>query len=319
MKKRSISLCNLTGMAVGLIVAAGMVTQSSANVVMALTFDEPPQAQGTSTPFLTADISGSNNNGYVHDGPGATPPFNGPAFSGFNPINTQFAPAAGDANTPAGPFGGGPGHYMAVMSGDYVEVTPPGTPGQTPNNDLSFAGDFTVEFWFRTSEQTFQMFALDDSVGTRNTIKFWMQGGAGPGKVSLNLNGVEGEGPFLLTDNTYNDAQWHHVAAVRDATAGMGYLHMDGGLVNGGETKSAAVNGTWTWSEPYTGGGSAAYRFNGSGDNAWRSIFQVDDLRISTIARTEAELGFHAPIPEPASLALLLVGAGLLNVFRRRR
>jgi hypothetical protein len=261
---------------------------------MALTFDEPERSSGTSLPFQTGDNSGNGNHGFIYDGPGGQIPFDGPAFNaGGSPQFSNFAPEAGGGSTPAGPFGGGSGSYMALL-GDYVEVTPPGTPGQTPGGDLTFTGDFTVEFWFRTGEQTFQMFALDDGAVT-GTIKFFMQGGAGPGKVSLNLNGDQGEGPFLLSANTYNDTQWHHVAAVRDATAGTGTLHIDGGAINGGETISAAVDSSWTFSEPY----ALSYRFNGSGDNAFRSIAQFDELRISDVALTEAQLGFHGTIAGP--------------------
>ena len=289
----SASFGRAAGVALGLMAVSDATTGAFAATLMALTFDESPRPAGTSLPFQTADISGNGNHGYIYDLAGGQVPFDGPAFLNNNPQFTQFAPESGDAHGPAGPFGGGTGHFLNVL-GDYVEVTPPGMPGQTPNNDLSFSGDFTVEFWFRTGEQTFQLFALDDAA-TRNTIKFFLQGGAGPGKVSLNLNGVEGEGPFLLSANTYDDTQWHHVAAVRDAIAGTGTLHIDGGAVNGGETITQPVNASWTFSEPY----ASSYRFNGSGDNAFRSIVQFDELRISDVALTEAQLGFHGTIVTP--------------------
>jgi hypothetical protein len=309
----------ITGIAAGVVLAAGLATESSANVVMALPFDEPeqPGAGQTPLPFQTADISGNGNHGWIYDGPGGQIALDGPAFPGCCPSFTNFEKEDGTGNGPAGPFGGGPGHYLGIF-GDYVELTPPGSPGVTPNGDLSFgAGDFTVEYWFRTGEHTFSMLALDSAASpVRDTIRFFMEGGGNAGKIAVNLNSVESEGPHFLTSNAYNDNAWHHAAIVRNTATGMGHLHLDGGAANGGETIDRVVNSAWTWSEPY----DFSYRINGTGDNAFRSIWQIDELRVSTIARSESQLGFHGTIvPEPASLALLLIGAGLLKVVRRRK
>ena len=314
MKKRSISLCNLTGMAVGLIVAAGVVTQSSANVVMALTFDEGPQLNTAPKPFTTADVSGSGNPGFIQDD-GAQPLFGGDAFSaGGGPQIPNFELSDGTGNGPAGPFGpGSSGSYFNLYV-NHIDLTPAGTPGQTPNNDLTFTDDFTVEFWFRTGENAFNLFQLNQANSVVGVIGFFLNSN---GTIEMKLNSDTTEyGGLSSVGVAYNDNQWHHLAGVRDATAGTATMYIDGGAANGGQTVPfGAVGGADTFSEPW----SFAHRVNGWGDNGRKSIWQIDDLRISTTARTEAELGFHAPIPEPASLALLLIGAGLLSAVRRRK
>ena len=316
MNKKSVCVCRIVGVAAGLMVVAGAATSSSAATIMAVPFDESPQPTNTPLPFQTADISGRENHIYIHDlaASATRRPFDqSTAFDIIlNPIATQFSPESGVGNGPAGPFGDGPGHFIGVH-GDYIELTPPGTPGETPNNDLTFTNDFTIEFWFRTGEQAFMMFALGDNPAVTNSIMIFMQGGAGPGKVSANVNAWQSEGPFLLSEkNIYSNWEWHHVALVRDTTAETASLILDGGADAGGETITDTVDPSWTFNEPY----GWMYRLNGRGDNSALSIVSYDELRISDVALAESELGFFGTIvPQPISISGIAQSNGMVEVL----
>ncbi len=151
----------------------------------------------------------------------------------------------------------------------------------TAPTDVAYdlGNDFTVEAWFRRSGSP----ATDEAIiergnGTDRTFLLYVEGGGTRVSAIVSRNGVDryvGGGSVNVTDGA-----WHHVALTVDA-ANNQRIYVDGvqqgapfalgGPVNGGSGDQVAI-GRY--------GNSSAGFFNG----------QIDDVRISDVARTAPEL-----------------------------
>ncbi|MCC6424445.1 MAG: PEP-CTERM sorting domain-containing protein [Phycisphaerales bacterium] len=179
-------------------------------------------------------------------------------------------------------------------------------------------------------------------VGSNNTesdigIQMGGAGTADAGKLLFNVTAQDtpsDNGVFKLnnfkTAGTYNDDQWHHLAIVRDAVAEtvtyyvdyqQVYSHTDysgwdasanGGLgaPMPGVSNISAFSPVAQSSGIVLGGGWPV-------DARFGVTLGIDDFQIDDVALSANQFN-GAPVPEPASIGLLMGGATLL-VMRRRR
>ncbi len=156
---------------------------------------------------------------------------------------------------------------------DWVRTTAP----------IYFPQVFTVSLWFRTSTTSGgTLFAfmsdfgwIDDPLYMNNQGQLLFGRLCGAGKVTL------------ISSNSYNDGQWHHVAAIRELLAIS--LIVDGKLVAAtGLGCSTGSYGHWNIGygsvEDWPSAPSSSY-FNG----------EMDELQIWNVARNQTEVskGFH--------------------------
>ena len=104
---------------------------------------------------------------------------------------------------------------------------------------------------------------------------------------------------FLITTGLPNDGQWHNYGALFDQSARTLQLFVDEQPKITLDLTTFAGGLYQNFSNAAVGGGSG---LGGGQNRTWTDNFQVG-----------------APIPEPASLMLLLCGLGFLPLQRRRR
>ncbi|MBT8401119.1 MAG: hypothetical protein KJO98_11630, partial [Rhodothermia bacterium] len=160
--------------------------------------------------------------------------------------------------------------------GGYVEAAIATNDDET--DPLSFTGDFTIETWIRPQNKS----------GIRYIV-------ARDSAYSLALNGtdlrftvveetVQGAADTVFVDRpvSLSLGTWYHVAAVRDKNNVT--LYLDGN----------AVGATYTSSVPATGGGRDTLTIGQSIDRQETNVGwfegEIDELRIWSIAKTEAEV-----------------------------
>ena len=153
--------------------------------------------------------------------------------------------------------------------GDYVAI-----------DGLTYEGtdysEMTIETWFKTTNNGYMILASADA------SEYWRLYISG-GQVVLNIRNTYNVG----STNTYDDGEWHHLAAVFDN--GQMSLYMDGKLDT--EVTAAATSfGTGTLRYAFLGTGSEAGSFNGNTGPDDYFDGNMDEFRIWSIARTEEEI-----------------------------
>ncbi|MFT4738724.1 MAG: hypothetical protein ACI92W_002848, partial [Paraglaciecola sp.] len=89
-----------------------------------------------------------------------------------------------------------PGNSLVFTAPDYTQVF--------DNDILEPTGDFTIEFWFKTTLNTLGVFLEKGNSDVEYSVQQF------PGNViGLKVNGGE-----MTTNSSYNDGNWHHVAIV---------------------------------------------------------------------------------------------------------
>ncbi|MGD0078375.1 MAG: LamG domain-containing protein [Sedimentisphaerales bacterium] len=172
-------------------------------------------------------------------------------------------------------FGNPNSAYSFDGLNDYIDI-----PG---SESLNLAGGFELEAWVRFTGTDW----------SNQIISKHISGTGGGYFLSAERDNtflfyINGDGP--VTQETYNDGQWHHVLGVYDGTTQ--YLYVDSFLVD----QHAKTYTLFSTATVHIGGGLDGY------DNGC-FIGDIDDVRIYEI-------------PEPATLFLLTLG-GLL--MRKRK
>ena len=160
---------------------------------------------------------------------------------------------------------------------------------------------FTVECWFRSSEQRTGKGTFRPIVGTWSGStgempypyelrlwlgeKSWAHGYVEfvvwDGETMQSSAGPEGvERPGLFVPGTYNDGQWHHMAGVRNGTIGM-WVYMDGELI-ASSPGDPGLKSIYNY-RPVTIGG-----YHPSWVRGFRG--EIDEVRIWGVARTHVQI-----------------------------
>jgi hypothetical protein len=143
--------------------------------------------------------------------------------------------------------------------------------------------ELTVEAWIRTSSGGDQVIASFDR------SEYWRLGvngdGAGTGQIAWNLSTNAGILDFGST-GTVHDGDWHHVVGVYDN--GLASIYIDGELDN--TANSGATIGTGLTRFGFVSRGSEASTFNGTTGPNNEFNGDIDEFRIWSKAKTEAEI-----------------------------
>lgn len=179
----------------------------------------------------------------------------------------------------------GTGALLLDGAGDYLTVT--------DNADLTLAGQFTIDFWIKTSTSTVDTHyrRAIDMPGPDFSVLFF--DGSNP---STNM-GVQLAGSMLITGNiAVADGNWNHIAVTRDGSNNIKLF------VNGVQSGSTASNSsTWNPSSVVIG----KYHAGSGHINGW-----MDEIRWSNIARWTTT--FTPPTAEysPVQTLVLTAAAG---------
>jgi hypothetical protein len=96
------------------------------------------------------------------------------------------------------------------------------------HSDFDWAGtvSFSIELWvkFSGAGETRVLLGRDDP----STSVHWWIGQTPTGQIEWFIIDSNGNTGDLISNSSYNDGQWHHVVAVRDASANKIYLYVDG-------------------------------------------------------------------------------------------
>lgn len=145
--------------------------------------------------------------------------------------------------------------------------------------------NFTLELWFNTtSDSGGKLIGFEDSQ-LRLCEHFWDRHiyMDNFGKLYFGLN-PEGAGvPVLESSKSYNDGDWHHVAASL-SDLGM-FLYIDGALIadNTDITGGEIFRGYWK-----IGGGNLEYWLNCPSSYHFKGI--IDEVRIWNLARPQSDI-----------------------------
>ena len=120
--------------------------------------------------------------------------------------------------------------------------------GANDSHDIS-QYPFTISAWFKTSYNTAQdnsyMHIFDTQKTTTNYSGFWLSMAMGVtsvdrGKINLFYRNSSGSNYKLTTSSTYNDGNWHFVAATISSDGDM-KLYIDNGSALTGTTASGSL------------------------------------------------------------------------------
>jgi hypothetical protein len=172
----------------------------------------------------------------------------------------QTVTAVGDAATTTAEAKFGSGSVVFDGTGDSLEI----------DGDFSFAGDYTIEFWFRVSDADEFYSLIGFSGGTNMHVHTYTDGKLYANDAATGMI----DGGTVVADT------WHHIALVR--SSGTTSLYQDGALV--GSTGSAIGQGDGVLQVGNFGGGVA---LNG----------YIDELRVvETAVYTAAFTPPSAPL-----------------------
>ncbi|MBU0676560.1 MAG: PEP-CTERM sorting domain-containing protein, partial [Verrucomicrobia bacterium] len=204
----------------------------------------------------------------------------------------------------------------------------------TPDSDLLSFGnnDWTIDFWARanawgsttTDNVTGQ---LDPAIGTssRSIFVYFPEPSVGAGH---NLRFAVYDDSTTRYDSNAGTTdlaadEWYHIAVVRNGPTITGYVDgMAEATINIGP--ASLQNGSGVWAI----GRSGSYTTGGSEFNGWVDEYRIVDEEAAWTSNftppTEAygSGGGEGPsgaAPEPGSLALIGVGAGLMSALRKRK
>lgn len=179
-----------------------------------------------------------------------------------------------------------------------------GVPGDGSADHFGVAGsDQTLECWIRPDGAQVSYATIIYGVATEGLNLMYDATGTYLDAMVY----IEGIGPHHLVGTTpITLGQWHHIAFTRDISTGEEILYLDGKIeATYANYEGISLGGsytTYTWPhitgrDPFT----ESCSFDGV----------VDEIRLSSVVRT-------FEIPEPATAVLLVAGAGLA-VLRKRR
>lgn len=181
--------------------------------------------------------------------------------------DTVLVRVAGDAAGTNLDFDGG-NDYVAISNFSYAAT------------DIT---ELTVEAWIRTTSGGNQIIASFDR------SEYWRLGingdGAGTGQVAWNLRTNAGILDFGST-STVNDGNWHHVVGVYDN--GLASIYIDGVVDN--TANSGSTIGTGATRFGFVSRGSEATTFNGATGPNNEFNGDIDEFRIWSVAKSEAEI-----------------------------
>jgi uncharacterized repeat protein (TIGR01451 family) len=182
------------------------------------------------------------------------------------------APAAGQVNGGQAFDGSSSGIDVSVVPGD-------------DSFDWGAQDSFSIEFWLQTDSASTcagnqVVVGRDDS----STSLHWWIGCRNGGGANFRLTDVDGNSAGVRGDTDLTDGVWHHVVAVRDASAGEIRIYIDGTQEDsesvtysaGFGSTTAALNVGWLNLHPY-------YHFDGT----------LDELAVYDRALSPDEVGQH--------------------------
>ena len=186
------------------------------------------------------------------------------------------------------------------------------------------SGDWTIAFWAKNNADGGTSLAVPVSQGHGNQDGLAFQYGAW-GQPFLSVSGFNGapsaeNDVFLYTDLGSADLNWHHVALTSNDATNTQTMYLDGVFATAKRWNNAdrgdLVNGAWV--ADYLNPGELPLRFgddNLNGNRNWNGL--LDEVRIYDNELTPAEV--RSLVPEPASLALTILGLVGIAAFGRRR
>lgn len=167
------------------------------------------------------------------------------------------------------------------------------------------SGDFALSLWTLTRSEYDGDILRKGSIASGASTWYKLEHSTSPynNRLSLNFN-TDGTDATVSSTQTYEDNQWHFVVAQRRGDLAElwidgvldGTAFVSGSIVN---TADLAIGSKDTLNDDFLNGA-------------------LDDIRIYAGSLSEQEIqALHTAIPEPATLALL--GLGALGVLRKRR
>lgn len=258
------------------------LTASHAATVAYWNFD-----QGTAgTPFSTTpavDLSGNNNTMFGYND------FYGPSYSTVTPSGTGLS-SRHDAN-----------HQDGYTQGGVVNLWSP----------LTWTIEVSVKLDTQAGWNT--IIGRDGSSGGPKS-DFYLQNNGIDDKMRVDFKTLDGSNYILDSDFVPNAGQWYGFAVVSDGTTitmyadkmdGAGYQSVGSLAMSGANNALAnAGGGNWTFGRGWYNGGF--------GDNITGNL---DNIRFSDTALAVGQL---LPVPEPATMSLVLLG-GMATVALRNR
>ncbi len=290
---------------IGLALAAGVAGVSSVASATVLGYWEyDDAAAGTSATTLVTDA-------------------NAPILNGTAAANGVGARPTHDSLTPGPVITSGDGGAVVNAANDtsllFVNAGIPGNLNShdggrvdmADNDPLTRPRNLTVEAFIRIDGRvnypTIIGKSRADSGGTSWTLDLSNNGTLRARVDSQPLgtggSGVSGFNQGFSTTNNLEDSDWHHVAMTYDDITRALRLFVDYMDVGGGFT---TFNIVYDNQPLRVGQGAGGRAFDG-----W-----IDEVRISDTVLSTSE--FLRAVPEPSSLASLLLAAGLLHIGRRR-
>lgn len=190
-----------------------------------------------------------------------------------------------------------------------------------PYADSPAQSDFTLMAWYKRSADVTGDFRYVINLGANGDNAIASLGVRSVGSIAsymeTNLAGsntdqVNTFGGTAIEGGAGVWQDWHHLAVVYDRSADMAHVFLDG--VYDGSTDISLLSDTeaFSWSSAYIGRGPAT----GSSAVGW-----IDEARIYDEVLTWQEIRTAAglTVPEPATVALGLLGAAVLVGSRLRR
>lgn len=200
------------------------------------------------------------------------------------PVST--IPQTGEANTSSIRFGGG---------SEYIDMS--------NYNDLLLGYSFTIEMFIKPDENAAQYGASIFGFGSDYSDKLFFSISISSGQSYFTSQFMDTQVYFLAEEIRFNE--WQHVALVKEQ--GEYSVYLDGQLLHN-EGLSSALDGPYEFYGDPTIGTRTIGTFRG-----W-----IDEFRISDTALTPDQFLGAYGIPEPGTIALLLLGIPVLGFARRR-
>jgi hypothetical protein len=159
----------------------------------------------------------------------------------------------------------------------------------TNGSEFSFTSgsSFSIELWIKTAASGTQVCVSRNrtDLPAFPNIAMWFVGTHDGGVAGFELRDNGGNLVELSGSSAINDGAWHHILAVRDGTAGMNYLYVDG---EEEDSKSANYSNSFMSdvATPVTLG--YMQRIN-SGDNEYHFVGSMDEVALYNRAVTSSE------------------------------